>query len=290
MNVQRSFENTKRGNLYVVATPIGNLDDITIRALKTLEQVDVIAAEDTRNSKKLLNHFDIHKPLVSYHEHNKLSREDHLVDTLQEGKDIALISDAGMPAISDPGYEMVKAAIKRDIPVIVIPGANAALTALVASGLPTEEFYYYGFLPRKKKEKEEELLRLSSIAATVIFYESPYRIEETIEAIVEVLGERQICLARELTKKFEEYARGTGQEILDWLKEQTVRGEFCIVVEGNQSESKEEDQWWAALTVEQHVTHYITELGLRSKDAIKKVATERNLPKREVYQAFHVEE
>ncbi|QDP38811.1 16S rRNA (cytidine(1402)-2'-O)-methyltransferase [Radiobacillus deserti] len=291
MNVQRSFTQSNGGKLYVVATPIGNLEDITVRALKTLEQVDLIAAEDTRNSKKLLNHFEIHKPLVSYHEHNKRSREDYLLETLKEGKDVAIISDAGMPAISDPGYEVVKAAVEHNISVIVIPGANAALTALVGSGLPTDEFYYYGFLPRKKKERVEELTRLSSLPTTLIFYESPYRIEDTVQTIVEVLGNRPICLARELTKKFEEYARGTGQEIIDWLKEETIRGEFCIVVEGNQRKGKEEDkQWWAPLSIEQHVTHYITELGLKSKDAIKKVALERDIPKREVYQAFHVEQ
>lgn len=239
MNIQKSFEDETRSALYVVPTPIGNLEDITYRALNVLKNVSVIAAEDTRNTKKLLHYFEIMTPLVSYHEHNKRGREAELIKRLDGGESIAIVSDAGMPAISDPGYELVQAAIERKYRVVVLPGANAALCALVGSGLPADAFYFYGFLPRKKKERTEELERLQSYQATLLFYESPYRMKETLKALQTSFGNRRAAIARELTKRFEEYVRGTLDELLDWAEQKEMKGEFCLVVEGN-AEAPEE--------------------------------------------------
>lgn len=290
MMIQKSFNDDLKGKLYIVPTPIGNLEDITYRALNTLKSADLIAAEDTRNTQKLLNHFDIHTPLISYHEHNKREREDMMVSKVEEGQVVALVSDAGMPAISDPGYELVHALIKSDLPVVVLPGANAALCALVGSGLPSSEFYFYGFLPRKKKEKQAELERLRSLKATLLIYESPFRVKDTLKVILEQLGNRNIAIARELTKRFEEYVRGTVEELISWTEETELRGEFCLVIEGDSGENTEhDDMWWSHLSVVEHVTHYMDEQSLSSKEAIKIVATERKLPKREVYQAYHID-
>ncbi|KGP89927.1 16S rRNA methyltransferase [Pontibacillus chungwhensis BH030062] len=289
MKIQKSFETREdhQGELYIVPTPIGNLEDITYRALRILSEVDEIAAEDTRQTKKLLTHFDLHTPLTSYHEHNKYNREDYLLHALQSGKKIAIVSDAGMPGVSDPGFEIVKRAIEEDISVVVLPGANAALCALVGSGLDTTRFSFYGFLPRKKKERKEELERLSKDSGTLVFYESPHRLKEMLKALHEGLGNRQVVLARELTKKYEEYIRGTASEVLEWAHTEQVRGEFCIIVEGRQSEEVEnEASWWDDLSLIEHVEHYI-ERGQSSKDAIKQVSVDRKMPKREVYQAYH---
>src|SRR5690625_2068264 len=280
MQTQNSTPHSECGHVYVVPTPIGNLEDITFRALKTLQEVAVIAAEDTRHTKKLLNHFDIHTPLLSYHEHNKMSREDQLISRLEHGDSIAIVSDAGMPSISDPGYELVQAAIQKDIPVVVLPGANAALCALVGSGLPAEEFLFYGFLTRKKKEKLNELKRLALYEAKLIFYASPYRLKDTLHAIHDQLGNRQLVVARELTKRFEEYVRGTTEEIITWAGQQELKGEFCIIVEGSTSSEDQEDSlWWGHLAVEDHVKHYIEEENRSSKEAIKQVAADRNMSK-----------
>ncbi|AUJ24474.1 MULTISPECIES: 16S rRNA (cytidine(1402)-2'-O)-methyltransferase [Virgibacillus] len=287
MNLQNSFD--KEGAaVYVVPTPIGNLEDITYRALTTLQSVSVIAAEDTRNTKNLLRHFEITTPLISYHEHNKLAREEQLLSELEQGESIALVSDAGMPAISDPGQEIIQAAIKQDIPVIVLPGANAALCALVGSGLPTSEFYFYGFLPRKKKEKVLELERLAPLQATLLFYESPYRLRESLQAMRNVFGNRQVAFARELTKRFESYLRGTLDEVIAHVDKATVKGECCIVLEGATEIEQQDTLWWSNLTIIEHVEHYLQEEALSSKDAIKRVAQDRQLPKREVYQNYHV--
>lgn len=286
--IQKSFDDDGAGILYLVPTPIGNLEDITFRALRILKEATIIAAEDTRNTKKLLNHFEIPTSLISYHEHNKDSREEQLMERLIQGEKIALVSDAGMPAISDPGYELVQAAIHKKQRVVVLPGANAALCALVGSGLSAKEFLFYGFLPRKKKDKESELARLKSLPATLVFYESPYRLKDTLKALLEQLGNRDISIARELTKKFEEYARGTTEELLDWAVNNTLKGEFCIVVEGSiHIETKEDLLWWSHLSVNDHVTHYIEEESTSSKEAIKRVAAERKMGRREVYQSFH---
>ncbi|QST00117.1 16S rRNA (cytidine(1402)-2'-O)-methyltransferase [Pontibacillus sp. ALD_SL1] len=289
MKIQKSFQTREDhlGELYIVPTPIGNLEDITYRALRILSEVDEIAAEDTRQTKKLLTHFDLHTPLTSYHEHNKHNREDYLLHALQSGKKIAVVSDAGMPGVSDPGFEIVKRAIEEEISVVVLPGANAALCALVGSGLDTTRFSFHGFLPRKKKERKEELERLSKDSGTLVFYESPHRLKEMLKALHDGFGNRQVVLARELTKKYEEYIRGTASEVLEWAHTEQVRGEFCIIVEGRQSQEEEsESNWWDELSLVEHVEHYI-ERGQSSKDAIKQVSVDRKISKREVYQAYH---
>lgn len=289
MYVQKSFEDREKGSLYIVPTPIGNLDDITFRALNVLKEATLIAAEDTRNTKKLLNHFDIKTPLISYHEHNKQHRTLEIVQKVANGDMIALVSDAGMPAISDPGYELIQALIAKDYPVIVLPGANAALCALIGSGLPTQEFLFYGFLPRKKQEKNQELERLRSNTATMIFYESPHRISATVQSIFDVLGDRQMAIARELSKLHEEYVRGTSSEVLAWLADHQPRGEYCIVVQGHEETEAEKNQlWWSRFSVKEHVDYLIENNQLSSKEAIKQVAEERQLPRREVYELYHI--
>ncbi|MED1603463.1 16S rRNA (cytidine(1402)-2'-O)-methyltransferase [Alkalihalophilus marmarensis] len=286
MKEQASFRgDTQVGVIYLVPTPIGNLEDMTYRAIRTLKEADYIAAEDTRQSKKLCNHFEITTPLVRYDEHNKDKAGNMLIEKVKEGKTIALVSDAGMPAISDPGHDLVKLAIGEDISVISLPGPNAALTSLIASGLNTESFFFAGFLPRQKKNRTETLEELKPIKATLMFYEAPHRLKETLEAMHQTLGNRKITICRELTKKFEEYQRGTLEEAVEWCKTGTVKGEFCLIVEGLTEEIKE-DKWWDKLDLNQHVEHYIA-LGMPSKIAIKQVAADRNLPKREVYQAYH---
>lgn len=290
LKTQKSYQdNSATGSLYVVPTPIGNLEDITIRGLNTLKEVDLIAAEDTRHTRKLLNHFEIKTPLTSYHEHSEKSKLEQIINELIAGKRIALVSDAGMPGISDPGEFLIREAISKNINVIVLPGANAALTALVGSGLSTESFYFYGFLPRKSKDRNNAWEIIESLQATVILYESPYRIKQTLQDIKKQLGNRKVVLARELTKKFEEYIRGTVDELLTWLDEGIVKGEFCIIIEGNLNPETIESTDWKDLTVIEHVNHYINEDDLTSKQAVKKVAEERGLRKRDVYQQYHVD-
>lgn len=289
MNIQNSFDGTNQGALYVVPTPIGNLDDMTFRAVKTLKEVDMIAAEDTRNTVKLLHYFDIQTELISYHEHNKDSKGQVLLQRLENGKSIAVVSDAGMPAISDPGEDLVRIAVEASYPVIVLPGANAALCALVGSGLPAKEFLFYGFLPRKAKEKEAVLKRLDSLWATLLFYESPYRLLDTLTVLHHYLGDRKMTVARELTKKFESYIRGSALEVIEWARENKVKGECCIVVEGSDESEEENAFWWSYLSIVQHVDYYMDNDSLASKEAIKKVALDRHLPKRTVYNAYHVD-
>lgn len=293
MQIQKSFAaNNSKGCLYLVPTPIGNLEDMTFRAIRILKEVDLIAAEDTRNTKKLLNYFNIDTPLTSYHEHNKESSGRKLIHQLKEGKTIALVSDAGIPCISDPGYELVQEAIKEELAVISLPGPNAALTALVASGINTQPFLFYGFLPRGKKEKKTALTELKSQKPTLIFYEAPHRLVETLSALYEILGNRPIVLCRELTKKYEEYIRGSLEEVLEWCKTETIRGEFCLIVQGNEEEYHEEksEEWWSGLSIKSHVQSYIDEHHFTTKDAIKQTAQDRNLPKRDVYRAYHIDE
>ncbi|SDC56023.1 16S rRNA (cytidine1402-2'-O)-methyltransferase [Pelagirhabdus alkalitolerans] len=279
----------ENGTLYVVPTPIGNLDDLTIRALNTLKEVDVIAAEDTRNTQKLLNHFNITTRIISYHEHSDKKRTDYLIEQLSEGKSIALVSDAGMPGISDPGEVLIKEAIAANYHVVVLPGANAALTALVGSGLNTDQFYFYGFLPRKNKEKKAAIELLKKQPSTIILYESPYRVKETLMLLHKELGDRNVALARELTKRFEEYIRGTLSEALDWMETGVIKGEFCIVIEGGQPDTSEEDEWWKVLSVKEHVETYMNRDDVSSKVAIKQVAKDRNVAKREIYQHYHID-
>ncbi|WP_338779247.1 16S rRNA (cytidine(1402)-2'-O)-methyltransferase [Metabacillus sp. FJAT-52054] len=292
MQTQQSFkENTETGILYLVPTPIGNLEDMTYRAIRILKEADLIAAEDTRQSKKLCNHFEINTPLTSYHEHNKESSGYKIIDYLKEGKTIALVSDAGMPTISDPGSELVEAALEENLTVVPLPGANAALTALIASGLTPQPFFFYGFLNRQKKEKKKELELLKLRQETMIFYESPHRLKDTLTLMEEILGNRKVVLSRELTKKFEEFVRGTLSEANEWAKANEIRGEFCLILEGasNDDIQPEEDLWWNGLGIITHIEHYI-EKGISSKEAIKTVALDRGLPKREVYNEYHKEE
>lgn len=288
MQIQKSYQtDTEKGTLYVVPTPIGNLEDITIRALRILEEADAVLAEDTRNTGKLLHHFELKQKMISYHEHNKMARQDQILEMLSNGENLALVSDAGMPGISDPGFEVVQAAIQADLPVVVLPGANAALSALVGSGLPTDHFYFYGFLPRKKKDRDQAIQLLQSMDTTFILYESPHRIKETIKLLSESLGDRQVAIARELTKRYEEYIRGRLPEIEEWIADNSIKGECCIVVEGTKDNSQ--SKWWTDLTVKEHVEKEMELEGYSSKEAIKAVAKERNIPKREVYNAYHIE-
>ena len=288
---QKSFEKEgKEPALYLVPTPIGNLEDMSLRALRILKEADVIAAEDTRNTKKLCNYFEVSTPIISYHEHNKEYSGRQLLERLRSGQVIARVSDAGLPTISDPGYELVKDAIAERFTVIPLPGANAALTALIASGLPPQPFYFYGFLQRGTKDKKRELEKLRKMESTWIIYESPHRLKDTLKLMEEILGDRRIVLCRELTKKFEEFIHGTVGEALEWAAKNEVRGEFCLIIEGTQDQEEENEQsWWEDLDMIAHVDHYIETKGLSSKDAIKQVAKDRNQSKRDVYQAYHVD-
>jgi 16S rRNA (cytidine1402-2'-O)-methyltransferase len=284
MQKQQSYKQT-RGKLYLVPTPIGNLEDMTVRCVKTLVEADIIASEDTRNTQKLLNHFDILTPQKSLHEHNFKERVPQLIELLLEGKTIAQCSDAGMPSISDPGHELVKACIEADIPVIALPGPTAGLTALIASGLSPQPNLFYGFLPRKKKEQKEALTELASQSATMIFYESPYRLGTTIENMADIFGEDRLAVVcRELTKIHEEYLRGTLKELADYLAENTVKGECCLLVEGATEDANEIVYEG---TLEEQVTALI-ESGMTSKDAIKEVAKRNQLRKQVVYNAYHL--
>jgi 16S rRNA (cytidine1402-2'-O)-methyltransferase len=288
---QKSFnQEESKGILYLVPTPIGNLEDMSFRAVRILKEADYIAAEDTRNSKKLCHYFEIETPLVSYHEHNKETSGHKLIEKLKDGAKIALISDAGLPTISDPGYELVVDALKEQLTVVPLPGANAALTALIASGLQTQPFYFYGFLERNKKEKKKQLEELRNIPATMILYEAPHRLKETLILIQEVMGNKQMAICRELTKRYEEFIRGTVSELIQWSTDEEVRGEFCLIIEKGLLPVNEEDHWWDELTMQEHVEHYISKKNMSPKEAIKMTAKDRNLNKREVYHAYHVEE
>lgn len=286
MKNQKSYVENSIGTLYLVPTPIGNLEDMTFRAVRTLKEVDLIACEDTRVTQKLLNHFEIDTAKMSYHEHNVHSHTNNLINDLLAGKDIAQVSDAGMPSISDPGVELVAAAVAQNISVVPLPGANAALTALIASGLTPQPFTFYGFLSRKKSELNEELKSLKNKSETLMFYESPHRLTSFLKELVTVFGEgRQVVLARELTKRYEEFIRGTTKEVYDWAKETELRGEFVVLVVGN--DEAEEEVYWEDWTVLEHIEYKITYEKMSSKDAIKAVAKERDLPKREVYAEYH---
>lgn len=286
-SVQKSYEQEKGGALYLVPTPIGNLEDMTLRALKVLQTVDYVACEDTRQTLKLLNHFQIKQRLVSYHEHNKREKGEKLLADLKEGKRIALVSDAGMPAISDPGQELVRLAVEAQIPVISLPGANAALTGLVASGLSTRHFLFYGFLPRKAGERKKELLHLSSLPYTLLFYVAPHHLADTLGDMVDVLGRREAVLVKEISKRHEQYVRGDLAELSMWVKKEEIRGEYMLVVQGNElGQAASEEAWWQAMSLVQHVEHYVRQ-GLKPSEAIKRTAQDRGLPKREVYQQYH---
>lgn len=290
MKSQKSAE-LNRAKLFLVGTPIGNLDDMTFRAIKILKEADIIAAEDTRNTIKLCNHFDIKTPLISYHEHNLDKGGEKILSLLEEGKIVALVSDAGMPCISDPGYDISVKAIEEGYDVVPVPGANAAISALVASGLPTQPFTFYGFLSRQKKERNAELQLLKHKQETLLFYEAPHRLKETLKAFTEVFGgQRKVVLARELTKRFEEFLRGTLDEAVAWVDTNEIRGEFCLVMEGNSESTQEEQQkWWQDISILTHVELVMEKENVSSKDAIKLVGVERGIPKRDVYQAYHID-
>lgn len=282
MNRQKSFENQKP-TLFVVATPIGNLNEMTYRAIQVLKDVDYIAAEDTRNTVKILNHFDISTKLVSHHEHNLMTAIPKIVHDLKNGLNIALVSDAGYPAISDPGYELVKEVIKEGMNVVPISGANACLDALVVSGIAPQPFLFYGFLDRNDKNKKKELEKLKKYQETIVFYEAPHRIKKTLKLMYDILGNRSIALCRELTKKHEEINRGTIEEILSVIDD--MKGEMVIVVEGSHEEFQDQPLVFEQSIVE-HVEEYI-EKGMSTKDAIKEVAKERKLSKNIVYNEYH---
>ncbi|MDP4099164.1 16S rRNA (cytidine(1402)-2'-O)-methyltransferase [Paenibacillus sp. P96] len=288
--VQKSYSDRTNGygTLYLVGTPIGNLEDMTFRAVRTLQECSIIAAEDTRQTRKLLTHFDIMpEKLFSYHEHNKAASGPELIRYIMEGKNLALVSDAGLPAISDPGADLVRLALDAGVAVIPIPGANAALSALIASGLSTERFTFAGFPPRERKELLSLLHTFEASHGTLLFYESPHRIVKTLTVIQEAYGTRPIVLARELTKLHEEWVRGSVEECLAWLEEHPPLGEYCLLVEGKsvQEEAEERQAWWKSLTLEEHVQHYESE-GLGRKEAMKRTAADRSLSKRDVYNAL----
>ena len=275
--------------LYLCATPIGNLGDISRRCIETLEGVNMIAAEDTRHTLKLLNHFGIQKPMTSYHEHNKKEKGEYLLGLLKDGKNIALVSDAGTPAISDPGEDLVKLCIENDIEVTSIPGPVAGINALILSGFPTRRFAFEGFLAVQKKQKKEHLESIKNDTHTLIFYEAPHKLITTLTDMQSVFGDRKIALVRELTKMHEEVMRTTLSEALEYYKENQPRGEYVIVVSGAaEDEVKVEDEWWNGMSIEEHVDEYIKR-GQTSKDAIKRVAGDRKMPKRDVYNEYHKE-
>ncbi len=292
MNTQKSFSGqSATGILYLVATPIGNLEDMTVRAIRMMKEADYIAAEDTRNTKKLCNYFEINTPLISYHEHNLEYGGEKLLELLRDGKNIALVSDAGLPCISDPGADIVAKAVAENLSVVPIPGANAALSALISSGLPTLSFTFFGFLPRQKKERKVALETIQYHQETMLFYEAPHRLKETLRDAMQILGgSRKVVLAREVTKKFEEFVRGTLEEALEWAESEELRGEFVIVIEGSTEENPAvTEKWWMELSIIDHVNHVIEHQSLSSKEAIKVVSKERGIPKRDVYQEFHID-
>lgn len=272
------------GAIYLVATPIGNLEDITIRALNTLRNADIIAAEDTRQTLKLLNHFEIKKPLISYHEHNQKESGEKLVAEALEGKNIALVTDAGTPGISDPGEGIVKLAIEQGVKIFLIPGAAALIYGLVVSGISTARFVFEGFLPTDKKGKKERLMNLKNEEKTIIFYEAPHKLIRTLQDMYDNFGDRKIAMCRELTKKYEEIIRCSLSEAIKMYNEKKPLGEYVIVMEGkSKSELEmEKQQEFDKLTIEEHIRNYINN-GMDKKDAVKAVAKDRNMPKSEIY-------
>ena len=270
------------GKLYIVATPIGNLEDITLRALKILKEIDLIAAEDTRQTLKLLNYYDIHKPLISYHRHNEDVKSDVLIEKLKQGNNIALVSDAGTPGICDPGEEIIRKAIENKIEVIPIPGACAMINALVASGIDTKEFIFLGFLPLNKKLRLQKLNEIENSDKTIILYEAPHKMEQTLKDLKQILNNRRIVLARELTKIHEEFIRKDINELIENIE--NIKGEMILIIERN-LDKKEEEKFLNKLTLEEHYEYY-KNIGLTKKEIIKKIAKDRNLNKNEVYMNF----
>lgn len=276
---------TAYGTLYLCATPIGNLEDMTPRAIRMLSEADIIAAEDTRHTRQLLNHFEIKGHLVRYDEHSKEKQGTYLLQELQDGKNVALVSDAGFPGIADPGEALAKEAIAAGVKVVPVPGANAALCALIASGLPAYPFFFGGFLPKSKRNRREQLAKWQYVPATVILYEAPHRLEEVLQDILACWGDRRIAAARELTKLHEEFFRGTVSECLAWLKVQPPRGEFCLVLAPGEQPAQEETEVDPLTEVKQLIVG-----GMDKKEALAKVAKARRVPKRELYNSLLNEE
>lgn len=276
-----------RGKLYLCATPIGNLEDITFRVLRTLKEADLIAAEDTRNSRKLLNHFEIHTPMTSYHEYNKYEKGRWLIEQMEQGKNIALITDAGTPGISDPGEELVAMCRQEGIEVTSIPGPAACITALTMSGLPTRRFSFEAFLPADKKERKAVLQELKIDTRTIVLYEAPHRLLKTLEELYQELGNRKIAVCRELTKKHETQFQAPLEEACSYYRENPPKGECVLVLEGRprQELEREEQQKWEEMSVEDHVRLYLAQ-GMDKKEAMKQAAKDRGVSKRDIYQAL----
>lgn len=280
------------GKLYIVSTPIGNLGDISYRAVETLKEVDLILAEDTRHTRELLNHFDIKKELISFNEHTELSKTENLIEKIKDGMSIALVSDAGTPIISDPGAKLTKLAIENDITITAIPGACAAINALVLSGLSAKNFTFIGFLSEDNKKRKEQLSNLSDKMETMIFYISSHNLKKDIKSLIEVFGnDRDASISREMTKKFEETVRGNLAYISDYFSEKEIRGEFVLIVAGISKDvlKEKEINKWSEMTYEEHYDYYLNQ-GLSDKDALKKVAADRGLKKNEVYKLLKVKE
>lgn len=286
MQVQKSFKGqSSYGTLYLVPTPIGNLQDMTFRSVQILKEVDLICAEDTRNTGLLLKHFEIETKQYSFHEHNAYEKIPDLLERLKSGLSLAQVSDAGMPSISDPGHDLVKAAIAEDIPVVALPGASAGITALIASGLAPQPHIFYGFLPRKKGQQIDFFKEKVSYPETQIFYESPYRVADTLENMHEVYGNRQVTLVRELTKLYEEYQRGSISEILDYIDSNPLKGE-CLLIVAGASENDREENLTSDVTPVEAVETLIAS-GMKPNQAIKTVAKERKMNRQELYNLFH---
>lgn len=289
MNIQQSFKDAENKKcLYLVPTPIGNLEDMTYRAVRILNEVDIVLAEDTRMTAKLFNHYQIMTPLKSFHDHSSSQRVDEIIQMILSGKQIALVSDAGMPLINDPGHPLVQEALKNNILVIALPGANAALTALIASGLPATTFTYYGFYPRSKNDRQTLLQFIKAQKETAIFYESPYRITQMLQSFKsDYSPNAQVVIARELTKRFEEYLRGTVDEVLVYVKEKGVKGECVVLLEGLNDDSKKDNDPLLALSIPDHVKQLMQQEQLKPNAAIKQVAKMRRLPRSQVYNSYH---
>ena len=282
------MEQHKAGTLYLCATPIGNLEDITYRVLRTLKEVDLIAAEDTRNSIRLLNHFEIKTPMTSYHEYNKIDKAYQLVAKMREGKNIALITDAGTPGISDPGEDIVRICYEEGIPVTSLPGAAACITALTMSGLPTRRFAFEAFLPKDKKEHQAVIEELKTETRTIIIYEAPHHLVRTLQELSDTLGgDRRLTICRELTKRHEEKMQTTFADSLSYYEVNEPRGEYVLIIAGRSREEmkKEEQAGWEALSLEEHMAHYESQ-GIDRKEAMKRVAKDRGVSKRDIYQAL----
>lgn len=281
------YQENKRGTLFLVPTPIGNLDDMTFRAVNTLKSVDLVLAEDTRHTRKLLNHFSIEVALDSYHEYSDQAKIDKMINYLQEGRHLALVSDAGMPIINDPGHPLVTACLQHDISLVALPGANAALTALIASGLSAETFTYYGFFPRQTKNRIEVVSQIANRNETAIFYESPHRVHALLVSLKSSLSlDTQVVLARELTKRYEEYIRGSLEEVMNQVEGRELKGEFVVLVQGGRPldlQPKQVDKG----SLKDEVERVIEQKNVSSKVAIKEVAKSLHLKKQEVYQAYH---